>query len=82
LGGNTQLLTQAIQQAAAAGAEWILTPELALSGYRFTLAISAVAYQGKHQVEHQNSGNSILLVEWDFETQTLVSQRSFELMAE
>ncbi|WP_420589489.1 adenosylcobinamide amidohydrolase [Bacterioplanoides sp.] len=45
-------------------------------------AISAVAYQGKHQVEHQNSGNSILLVNWDFETQALVSQRSFELMTE
>lgn len=39
LDGNTALLKQAMIQAAQAGADWILTPELALSGYRFTLAI-------------------------------------------
>lgn len=39
LDANTQLMKQAIRQAAAEGAEWILTPELSLSGYRFTLAI-------------------------------------------
>ena len=39
LDANTHLMKQAIRQAAAEGAEWILTPELSLSGYRFTLAI-------------------------------------------
>ncbi|MBL4674185.1 MAG: carbon-nitrogen hydrolase family protein, partial [Arenicella sp.] len=36
---NALLLEQGIKQAAAQGAEWIMTPELALTGYRFDLQI-------------------------------------------
>lgn len=42
-------------------------------------AISAVVYNGRHLVEHQNSNSSILLIDWDFANQRLISQRSFEL---
>lgn len=56
-------------------------PEVDGKASQFDLrqAISAVAYQGEHKVEHQSQNNSLLLVEWDFAQQQLISQKSFEL---
>lgn len=50
-----------------------------ISQFDLRQAISAIAYEGKHIVEHQNSDNSILLVDWDFDKQQLNSQRTMEL---
>ncbi|UTW48831.1 adenosylcobinamide amidohydrolase [Bacterioplanoides sp. SCSIO 12839] len=50
-----------------------------VSQFDLRQAISAVAYQGEHRVEHQSRHNSLLLVEWDFALQQLISQKSVEL---
>lgn len=39
LDSNYQLIEQATRRAAAEGAQWVVTPELALTGYRFDLAL-------------------------------------------
>ena len=44
---NRQLMTQAITKAACSGADWIITPELAVSGYTFADTL------GTHWIEPQ-----------------------------